>query len=69
MPSIEHASKMPCAETDTSVACIQEVWQDNMEEEFKKICLIVQDYPYIAMVVEHLHFRVKFIYLTSGQVT
>lgn len=43
---------MPCAENDTSVACIQEVWQENMEEEFKKICLIVQDYPYIAMDTE-----------------
>lgn len=29
---------------------IVEVWNTNLEEEFKKIRKIVQKYPYIAMV-------------------
>ena len=36
---------------------IQEVWQSNLEEEFRKIRNIVQKYPYVAMV---------FIQLTSS---
>lgn len=41
MPSIE----------DAPPVCIQEVWQENMEEEFVKIRQIVQEYPFIAMVI------------------
>lgn len=42
MPSIE----------DAPPVCIQEVWQENMEEEFVKIRQIVQEYPFIAMDTE-----------------
>jgi len=36
----------------SKVDCIREVWQENLEEEFKIIRLIVQQYPYIAMDTE-----------------
>jgi len=38
--------------TATVTCCIQDVWQSNMEEEFRKIRQIVQKYPYIAMDTE-----------------
>ena len=31
---------------------IREVWSHNLEEEFKKICVVVQKFPYIAMDTE-----------------
>ena len=31
---------------------IKEVWSYNMEDEFKNICKIVSDYPYVAMDTE-----------------
>lgn len=31
---------------------IKEVWSHNLEEEFKNICRVVQDYPYVALDTE-----------------
>ena len=31
---------------------IREVWNYNLEEEFKSICKVVQDYTYVAMDTE-----------------
>merc|ERR1719511_485052 len=31
---------------------IREVWNHNLEEEFKNICRVVQDYPYVALDTE-----------------
>ena len=31
---------------------IREVWSHNLEEEFKNICQVVQDYPYVALDTE-----------------
>ncbi len=42
---------------------IIEVWNSNLEEEFKKIRKIVQKYPYIAMVSKHF----KTVVLTRSQ--
>lgn len=36
---------------------IIEVWNNNLEEEFKKIRKIVQKYPYVAMVESNLDYR------------
>ena len=34
---------------------IQDVWQSNLEEEFRKIRIIVQKYPYVAMVTNLIY--------------
>ena len=31
---------------------IKEVWAHNLDEEFRKICHIVRDYPFVAMDTE-----------------
>ena len=31
---------------------IKEVWSHNLEDEFKNICKIVHDYPFVAMDTE-----------------
>ena len=31
---------------------IREVWSHNMEEEFKNICKVVQDFPFVALDTE-----------------
>jgi len=39
--------------TSTNEDCgIREVWAHNMDEEFKTICHVVRDYPYVAMDTE-----------------
>ena len=35
---------------------IQEVWQTNLEEEFKQIRKVVQTHPYVAMVCMNSKF-------------
>lgn len=40
---------MPAAEEDHS-QIIREVWANNLEEEMRRIRLIIQKYNYIAMV-------------------
>ena len=41
---------MKMRETSIPNYTIIEVWNNNLEEEFKKIRKIVQKYPYVAMV-------------------
>jgi len=41
------------ATTTTNEECgIQDVWAHNLEEEFKKICYVVRDFPFVAMDTE-----------------
>jgi hypothetical protein len=41
----------PCY-TVTFTRRIREVWSHNLEEEFKQICRITTEYPYVAMDTE-----------------
>jgi CCR4-NOT transcription complex subunit 7/8 len=41
----------PCY-TVTVTRRIREVWSHNLEEEFKQICRITTEYPYVAMDTE-----------------
>jgi len=43
--------------TTSEIDCIKEVWQENLEEEFKKIRVIVQQYTFVAMVYFCLRYR------------
>ena len=49
-----HMEQLEPGETD--LGCeedrIREVWNHNLEEEFKNICRVVQDYPYVALDTE-----------------
>jgi CCR4-NOT transcription complex subunit 7/8 len=38
--------------TVTFTRRIREVWSHNLEEEFKQICRITTEYPYVAMDTE-----------------
>ena len=41
--------------TETDISSedrIREVWSHNMEEEFKNICKVVQDFPFVALDTE-----------------
>ena len=53
------AVKMVAGAVDTSAAAmsneecgIREVWSYNLEEEFKTICKVVQEFSYVAMDTE-----------------
>ena len=47
---------MDALEADTDISSeedrIREVWNHNLEDEFKNICKVVQDYPYVALDTE-----------------
>jgi hypothetical protein len=47
-----HGSVMPGAGNAAATGAdrIVDVWRSNLYEEFKKIRLLVKDYPYVAMV-------------------
>ena len=47
---------MDALDADTDISSeedrIREVWNHNLEDEFKNICKVVQDYPYVALDTE-----------------
>ncbi len=46
-----HVAAAAAASTNEDVG-IREVWSHNLEEEFKRICHVVVDYPFVAMDTE-----------------
>lgn len=49
-----HMEQLEPGETDlgSEEDRIREVWNHNLEEEFKNICQVVQAYPYVALDTE-----------------
>ena len=51
-PSAPSPASVSAGHVTNEAVGIREVWSHNLEDEFKKICRVVQHYPFVAMDTE-----------------